>query len=94
VGRSAVVASFDPRVLTTTPNVLTSNVHDRMPVVLDPGSYNLWLDPGMRNASAASDPTSQQRDGRLTAMMRLFKIGHFSQMISATLYDEDQGGAV
>jgi putative SOS response-associated peptidase YedK len=73
-------------ILTTNPNALTASVHDRMPVILDPGSYNLWLDPGMRNASAASDPTSQQRDGRLATMMRLFKIGHFSQMTSATLY--------
>jgi len=73
-------------ILTTSPNAVTSAVHDRMPAILDPDSYDLWLDPGMRNASAASDPTSQQRDGRLTAMMRLFEIGHFSQMTSATLY--------
>jgi putative SOS response-associated peptidase YedK len=73
-------------ILTTTPNSVTSAVHDRMPVILDPESYDLWLDPGMRDVSAASDPTSQQRDVRLAAMMRLFKIGHFSQMTSATLY--------
>jgi putative SOS response-associated peptidase YedK len=42
-------------ILTTTPNAVTSAVHDRMPVILDPGSYDLWLDPGMTNAAAASD---------------------------------------
>jgi putative SOS response-associated peptidase YedK len=26
-----------------------------MPVILDPDSYQLWLDPGMRDASAASE---------------------------------------
>jgi putative SOS response-associated peptidase YedK len=26
-----------------------------MPVILDPDSYDLWLDPGMRDADAASD---------------------------------------
>ena len=33
-------------ILTTTPNAVTSAVHDRMPVILDPDSYDLWLDPG------------------------------------------------
>jgi putative SOS response-associated peptidase YedK len=34
---------------------MTSTVHDRMPVILDPASYDLWLDPGMTNVSAASE---------------------------------------
>jgi putative SOS response-associated peptidase YedK len=42
-------------ILTTTSNTLTSAVHDRMPVILDPDSYDLWLDPGMQDASAACD---------------------------------------
>ncbi len=42
-------------ILTTTPNAVTSAVHDRMPVILDPDGYDLWLDPGMTNVSAASD---------------------------------------
>ena len=42
-------------ILTTSPNAVTSAVHDRMPVILDPDSYQLWLDPGMRDASAASE---------------------------------------
>jgi putative SOS response-associated peptidase YedK len=42
-------------ILTTTPNAVTSAVHDRMPVILDPDSYDVWLDPGMTNADVASD---------------------------------------
>jgi putative SOS response-associated peptidase YedK len=42
-------------ILTTTPNAVTSAVHDRMPVILDPDAYDLWLDPGMTNVAAASD---------------------------------------
>jgi putative SOS response-associated peptidase YedK len=42
-------------ILTTTPNAVISAVHDRMPVILDPDSYDLWLDPGMRNVAAASE---------------------------------------
>jgi len=42
-------------ILTTTPNAVTSVVHDRMPVILDPADYDLWLDPGMTNVEAASE---------------------------------------
>ena len=42
-------------ILTTTPNAVTSTVHDRMPVILAPDSYNLWLDPGMQNVAAISE---------------------------------------
>jgi putative SOS response-associated peptidase YedK len=42
-------------ILTTTANSLTSLVHDRMPVILDSAGYDLWLDPGMKNGSVASD---------------------------------------
>jgi len=42
-------------ILTTTPNAVTAPVHDRMPVILDSYGYDLWLDPGMKDVSAASD---------------------------------------
>jgi putative SOS response-associated peptidase YedK len=42
-------------ILTTSPNAVTSSAHDRMPVILDPDSYDLWLDPGMKNVDAASE---------------------------------------
>lgn len=42
-------------ILTTAPNAVTSAVHDRMPVILDPKNHDLWLDPGMNDGAAASD---------------------------------------
>jgi putative SOS response-associated peptidase YedK len=42
-------------ILTTTPNAVTSAVHDRMPVILDPDGYDVWLDPGMQNVAAISE---------------------------------------
>jgi putative SOS response-associated peptidase YedK len=42
-------------ILTTTPNAVASSVHDRMPVILDPDNYDLWLDPGMTNVEAVSE---------------------------------------
>lgn len=32
-------------IITTTPNDLLSRIHDRMPVILDPSDYRIWLDP-------------------------------------------------
>src|SRR5215470_3353607 len=34
-------------ILTTKPNSLVADVHDRMPVILRPEEYDLWLDPGV-----------------------------------------------
>jgi len=42
-------------ILTTTPNAVTSAVHDRMPVILDAKDYDVWLDPGLKNIGAVSD---------------------------------------
>ena len=42
-------------ILTTTPNAMTSAIHDRMPVILNPDSYDLWLDPGMQNVAAMAE---------------------------------------
>lgn len=42
-------------ILTTAPNAVTSAIHDRMPVILDPSDYDLWLDPGLTNADAVTD---------------------------------------
>jgi putative SOS response-associated peptidase YedK len=42
-------------ILTTTPNAVTSPIHDRMPVILNPSDYDLWLDPGMTNVEAVCD---------------------------------------
>jgi putative SOS response-associated peptidase YedK len=38
-------------ILTTAPNELVREVHDRMPVILAPDAYDLWLDPGFRRVS-------------------------------------------
>jgi putative SOS response-associated peptidase YedK len=42
-------------ILTTTPNAVTAAVHDRMPVILHPDSYDLWLDPAMQHVAAISE---------------------------------------
>lgn len=42
-------------ILTTNPNSLTATVHDRMPVILKPDVYDLWLDPGMTDAATVTE---------------------------------------
>jgi putative SOS response-associated peptidase YedK len=42
-------------ILTTTPNAVTSAIHDRMPVILRKDDYDVWLDPGMQNVAAISE---------------------------------------
>jgi putative SOS response-associated peptidase YedK len=37
-------------IITTTPNKLVKEIHNRMPVILDPDAYDLWLDPAERQA--------------------------------------------
>jgi putative SOS response-associated peptidase YedK len=39
-------------IITTWANPLVAGTHDRMPVILDPENYELWLDPGFRNTDA------------------------------------------
>ncbi|MGA2859969.1 MAG: SOS response-associated peptidase [Candidatus Sulfotelmatobacter sp.] len=60
-------------ILTTVPNAVTSAVHDRMPVILGPDAYDLWLDPGMRDVGAASG-LLRPYDARL---MRCYPISSF-----------------
>jgi putative SOS response-associated peptidase YedK len=38
-------------ILTTTPNTLVQDVHDRMPVILATDDYDQWLDPGVKETS-------------------------------------------
>ena len=37
-------------IITTDPNDLVAELHDRMPVILPPESYDAWLDPAARHA--------------------------------------------
>lgn len=37
-------------IVTTTPNELLAQIHDRMPVILHPDGHAVWLDPGLRDS--------------------------------------------
>jgi len=42
-------------ILTTTPNPLLADIHDRMPVILNLKNYDLWLDPAFRDTTSVSE---------------------------------------
>jgi putative SOS response-associated peptidase YedK len=42
-------------ILTTKPNALVADIHDRMPAILHPDDYELWLDPGMTRVERVAD---------------------------------------
>ena len=73
-------------ILTTIPNAVTSAVHDRMPVILDPDSYDLWLDPEMTKVEAVSD-LLRPFDAR---MMRCYPV---STRINHVVNDDEECSA-
>jgi putative SOS response-associated peptidase YedK len=42
-------------ILTTTPNSLVADMHDRMPVIVPPDKYDVWLDPDVNDFDAIRD---------------------------------------
>jgi putative SOS response-associated peptidase YedK len=52
---TSVVRLKSCTILTTTPNSLLTDIHDRMPVILHPDHYELWLDPAFRNTTVVSE---------------------------------------
>ena len=50
---SAVVETCT--ILTTRPNSLVADVHDRMPAILRAEDFELWLDPGVTDAARVGD---------------------------------------
>jgi putative SOS response-associated peptidase YedK len=42
-------------ILTTKPNALVADIHNRMPAILKPDDYDLWLDPGVTNPMRVAD---------------------------------------
>jgi putative SOS response-associated peptidase YedK len=42
-------------IVTTAANEMVADIHDRMPVILDPNVESVWLDPGIDNTAALSE---------------------------------------
>jgi putative SOS response-associated peptidase YedK len=63
-------------VLTTTPNAVTSAVHDRMPVILDREDYDLWLDPAMTDVEAVADLLKPYRADVMRAYPVSSRVNH------------------
>lgn len=42
-------------ILTTEANALLKDIHERMPVILSPDAYDIWLDPGVTDPAEVGD---------------------------------------
>ena len=60
-----------------------SRIDTSMPVILDPDGYDLWLDPGMRDVSAASELLKPYDAG----VMRCYPI---STRINSVVNDDEE----
>ena len=54
-------------IVTTAANRTLSSLHDRMPVILSPNDYNLWLDPAVKDVDAISHMLAPHDDDELVA---------------------------
>jgi putative SOS response-associated peptidase YedK len=59
-------------IITTTPNALLIDIHDRMPVILPDDAYGLWLDPGFQKPDALCDLLKPFNP----ALMRRFEVSN------------------
>jgi putative SOS response-associated peptidase YedK len=57
-------------ILTTDADALLKDIHNRMPVILQPSDYDLWLDPGMTDPIKLAD-LLKPFDGR---RMRIYPV--------------------
>jgi putative SOS response-associated peptidase YedK len=53
-------------------------MHDRVPVILDPDSYDLWLDPGMKDVGAGSELLKPCDARRMRSYPVSARINHMS----------------
>ena len=54
-------------ILTTEPNEMMADIHDRMPVILDPKDFAQWLDPEVKTADVLHPPLRSYPAGGMTA---------------------------
>lgn len=55
-------------VLTTTPNEAVAALHDRMPVILSPDTWDMWLDPTLTDVAELTGLLNPCQDGLLDLM--------------------------
>jgi putative SOS response-associated peptidase YedK len=68
-------------ILTTDPNTMLKPIHDRMPVILDPRVYGLWLDPEPESLETLQDLIAPAP----VETMRAYPV---SRLVNSTANDE------
>lgn len=63
-------------ILTTSANETVRPIHNRMPVILDPAAYSLWLDPELADAEPLRDLLRPWSDEQIMAYPVTTKVGN------------------
>ncbi|HEX7022235.1 MAG TPA: SOS response-associated peptidase [Trueperaceae bacterium] len=79
-------------ILTTRANKLMSGLHDRMPVILDPEHFDLWLDPDMQDTTILEGLLQPYPDGDLEAYPVGSYQGEDPRLIKRLNAEEAAGG--
>ncbi|GAC1574940.1 MAG: SOS response-associated peptidase [Candidatus Elarobacter sp.] len=74
-------------IVTCAPNALCGSIHDRMPVILDDGALEVWLDGDVADAMAALVPfdTARMRSHPVTPLMNRVTFEHPDCLESVTI---------
>jgi putative SOS response-associated peptidase YedK len=78
-------------ILTTTPNALLTDIHDRMPVILSPDDYDLWLDPGFSSVAdltALLKPYDAREMTRFPVSTKVNSVANEDETVCAPIPDE------
>jgi putative SOS response-associated peptidase YedK len=70
--------------MTTNANELVMPIHDRMPVIMPAGKYDLWLDPRIQDSSAFSGVLNPYPSGE----MELFPV---TPKVNSVKYNSPEG---
>ena len=77
-------------ILTTTPNELVRDLHDRMPVILARDAYELWLDPGFQKVAELQPllkPYSAEAMRRYRVSQRVNQVNNDDAQCAAEIDD-------
>ena len=79
--------------MTSTSNGVVGQLHDRMPVILEPSEWPIWIDPEIRDPGLLSDLLRPAADGLLTLSAVSAAVNNANNEGPALLQPVDSNGS-